>query len=40
MDQVAHRLAKKTFSLMDEQVHMEECSLCILHIVTAERSNL
>jgi hypothetical protein len=40
MDQVAHRLAKKTFSLMDEQVHMEEGSLCILNLITVVRNNL
>jgi len=37
---VAHRLDKKTLSLMDEQGHMEECPLCIFDIITDERSNL
>jgi hypothetical protein len=33
---VAHRLAKKVLFLMDEQIHMEEGSHCILDIVTAD----
>jgi hypothetical protein len=37
---VTHRLANEAFSLMDEQVHMEEGPLCILEIEIAECSNL
>jgi hypothetical protein len=33
---VAHRLAKKVLFLMDEQIHMEEGSHCILDIVTVD----
>jgi hypothetical protein len=33
---VARKLAKKVLSLMDEQIHMEEGSHCILDIVTAD----
>jgi hypothetical protein len=33
---VARKLAKKVLSLMDEQIHMEEGSHCILDIVIAD----
>jgi cytochrome oxidase assembly protein ShyY1 len=39
-NRVTHRLANEAFSLMDEQVHMEEGPLCILEIEIAECNNL
>lgn len=35
---VAHRLAKEGLSLMDDLVHIEKASYCILDIVAAKSS--